>query len=64
MSKTTSGEDRMYSAAEVAALLKVHPDSVRRWLRDGRINEDRVTYTRRGTMFPRSIVDTLLGGAA
>jgi excisionase family DNA binding protein len=36
-------EQRLFTVDEAAEFLKVHPESVRRWLRDGKLHGHRVT---------------------
>ncbi|MDY0060039.1 MAG: helix-turn-helix domain-containing protein [Myxococcota bacterium] len=54
MSDATQGFDRLLTVAEVAELLAVDPESVRKWIRDGRLPSVRISRLRR---VPRSAVD-------
>lgn len=48
---------------EVAAQLRLHPESVRRWLREGKIHGRRLGPTRAGWRIPRSEINRILAEA-
>jgi excisionase family DNA binding protein len=53
-------EDRLLTVSEVAERLRVYPETVRRWLRSGRLNGIRLGGTKLGYRIPESEVRRLL----
>lgn len=56
-------EDRMLKVEEVAKRLQLAPETVRRWLRAGRLEGVRLGGTKAGYRIPESEVWRLLGRA-
>lgn len=59
-------EDRLLTVPEVAGRLRVHPESVRRWVRQGRLHGVLFGGTRTGYRIPESDVERFIatGGKA
>ncbi len=54
------GEDRLLTVQEVATRLRMHPESVRRWLREGRLKGGRMGGRRLGYRIPESEVERVV----
>ena len=54
--------ERFLTVTEVAAILKANPQTVRRWLRDGRLHGVMPGGTKLGYRIPESEVRRLLEG--
>ncbi len=57
-------DDRLLTVGEVAARLRTTPETVRRWLRAGRLQGVRLGGTKLGYRIPASEVERLLKAAA
>ena len=53
-------EDRLLTVPEVAERLRVNPESVRRWIRQGRLHGVLLGGTRTGYRIPKSAVDQFI----
>jgi excisionase family DNA binding protein len=56
ISLPATAPDRLLTVSEVAELLRMHRESVRRWLRDGRLKGGRIGGRRLGYRIPESEV--------
>jgi excisionase family DNA binding protein len=56
--------DRLLTVGEVAERLRTTPETVRRWMRAGRLNGVRLGGTKLGWRIPASEVERLLKAAA
>jgi excisionase family DNA binding protein len=52
--------ERMYTVSEVADRLRLHPATIREWLRAGRLGGIRLGGTKAGWRIPASAVDEYL----
>jgi excisionase family DNA binding protein len=52
-----NGEERMLTVQEVVARLRVHPNTVRRWLAAGELKGARLGGTKAGWRIPESEVE-------
>lgn len=55
-------EERMLTVPEVVELLRVHPQTIREWLRVGKIKGVRLGGTKVGWRIPESEIQRLLKG--
>lgn len=55
--------EELLTLNEVADRLRLHPESVRRWLKSGRIHGRKLGPTRAGWRIPASEVDRVLSEA-
>ncbi len=53
-------DENLLTVPEVASRLRVHPESIRRWLREGRIHGVRIGGTRAGYRIPAGEVERFL----
>jgi excisionase family DNA binding protein len=56
-------DERLLTVPEVAERLRVHPETVRVWLRQGKLKGIRIGGTKAGYRIPSSELDRLLGGS-
>ena len=54
--------ERLLTVAEVAERLRTRPETIRRWLRDGRLKGTMPGGTKLGYRIPESEIDRLLQG--
>jgi excisionase family DNA binding protein len=54
--------ERMYTVAEVADRLRLHPQTIREWLREGRIKGIRLGGTKAGWRIPADEIARLERG--
>lgn len=52
-------EDRELTVKEAAALLRIHPETVREWCRDGRLPHARLLSRQAGWRIPKADVDAV-----
>lgn len=55
-------EDRMLTVKEAAERIRVDPETVRRWLRSGKLHGVKISATRGGYRIATSEVERLLRG--
>ena len=55
-------EERLLKVREVAERLRVDPETVRRWLRIGKLRGSKISATRGGYRIPESEIARLLRG--
>ncbi len=56
-------DEKLYTVAEAAALLRVNPFTIRRWLRDGRLRGFSMGSDRGGWRIRRSELDRFIARA-
>ena len=57
-------EEEYLTVTEAAIRMKVNPETVRVWLRQGRLGGSRLGGTKAGYRIPRSEVERILRGAS
>jgi excisionase family DNA binding protein len=58
----TEAEEEFLTVAEAAQRLKVHPETLRTWLKQGKLKGNRPGSKQLGWRIPRSAVERFLAG--